>query len=62
MNRSIFIFALVVATATAQAQFRPNMRIQPEEKPASVLDAMRGAGDSFFSRLFAPQLRHPPML
>lgn len=35
------------------AQFRPGSGIPQEDQPASTLDAMRGNGDSFFSRLFS---------
>ena len=47
---SIVVLILFVAIAS-NAQFRPG--IQVEEKPASTLDAMRGDGDSFISRLFS---------
>lgn len=54
VKRSIIVLALLLVAIAAKAQFRPGMGIQPEERPASTLDAMRGAGDSFFSRLFSP--------
>lgn len=53
MKRPFIVLAVLVAAIAANAQFRPGTGVQPEEKPASALDAMRGGGDSFFSRFFS---------
>ncbi|HJW29705.1 MAG TPA: hypothetical protein VJ508_10765, partial [Saprospiraceae bacterium] len=54
MKRTFIVLLLFFVVVTANAQFRPGTGIQPEEKPASTLEAMRGSGDGFFSRLFSP--------
>ena len=54
MKRTFIVSLLLLVATLSQAQFRPGTGIQPEEQPASTLDAMRGSGDGFFSRLFSP--------
>jgi hypothetical protein len=55
VNRLIFTIVLLTVALTSWAQFRPTLGMQSEEKPASMIDAMRGSGESFFSSLFSPE-------
>jgi hypothetical protein len=53
VKRALIVLLFLFVANASNAQFRPGTGIQPEEKPASTLDAMRGAEDSFISRLFS---------